>query len=304
MLSDPRLLAVEAVDGARRQLASGLRRSIGLTEEPPPPCDDPSSAYIPPSSPVRIVHSDLTSMLVGGVASLLLQMLHPLAMAGVADHSAYREDPLGRLERTAMFVGTTSFRSTEEATAAIERVRRIHRVVTGIADDGTPYRADDPKLLEFVHNAEVSCFLAAYRRYGTMRLSENDQDAYVADMAQVALDLGALEVPRKVAELDRAVEAVRSDLRLTRAGSDARNFVMLGPLRAPHEMAAYSLVVAAGVGILPPWARRALKIPQVPLFDPLWVRPATRLLGRGIRFVVPPLPAQVAMVSPPSTATT
>lgn len=300
----PLTTIAELRESLRLQLAAGLRHSIGLHDQPPPPCNDPMLAYIAPSSPVRLVHSDLTSMLVGGVASLLLQMLHPLAMAGVADHSNYREDPLGRLERTAIFIGTTSFHSTEEARAAIDRVRRIHRSVTGTSQDGVPYRADDPELIEFVHNAEISSFLASFNRYGPTRLTTEEQDAYVADMATVALDLGAREVPRTVAELVEAIEGIRPQLRLTRAGSNARNFVVAGPVRAPHEMAAYSLVVAAALGVLPAWARRQLKIPLLPLADQLWIRPSTKLMGRGIRFALPPLQPQVAMVSPPSTATT
>ena len=83
-------------------------------------------------------------MLIGGVSALLLQALHPLAMAGVAEHSSYQEDPLGRLRRTASFVGTTTFGTVEQAEAAIAQVRRVHRRVKGIAPDGRPYSAADP----------------------------------------------------------------------------------------------------------------------------------------------------------------
>ena len=113
-----------------------------------------------------MVHGDLAAMLIGGMSALLLQTLHPLAMAGVADHSSYQEDPFGRLRRTAHFVGTTTFGTDGQAEAAIAQVRRVHRRVKGIAPDGRPYSADDPDLVTFIHVAEVWSFLESSRRFG------------------------------------------------------------------------------------------------------------------------------------------
>ena len=99
----------------------------------------------------------------------MLQTLHPLAMAGVAEHSSYQEDPLGRLRRTAAFVGTTTFGTVAEAEAAIAQVQRVHRRVQGLAPDGRPYAADDPELVTFIHVAEVAEFpdlVAALRAAG------------------------------------------------------------------------------------------------------------------------------------------
>src|SRR3954470_13336719 len=96
-----------------------------------------------PQSVVWRVHGDVTTMMVGGVAALLLQMLHPAVLAGVWDHSNFREDMLGRLRRTARFIALTSYASRPDAEAAIARVRAIHARVTGTLPDGTPYRADD-----------------------------------------------------------------------------------------------------------------------------------------------------------------
>ena len=121
------LVTSSAEQRLRVSLQASLRRRIGITDNPPPPCDDPALAYVDPASIVRVIHSDFASMLIGGMASLLLQSLHPLAMAGVSDHSRYREDPLGRLERTAMFVGTTTFRTRDEAADALLTIIRKAR---------------------------------------------------------------------------------------------------------------------------------------------------------------------------------
>ena len=96
---------------------------------------DEADAYFSPNSIVRQVQSDLPSMVIGGFASLLLQMLHPLAMAGVAQHSRYRQDPLGRMERTAFFIGVTSFGSRSDAESAIATVKAVHARVNGVSPD-------------------------------------------------------------------------------------------------------------------------------------------------------------------------
>ena len=260
---------------------------MGLDGEPPPACDDADEAYMAPGSVVRRLHADLPSMLIGGLSSLLLQSLHPLAMAGVAQHSRYREDPLGRLERTATFVGTTTFRSKDEAAAIIKRVRRIHASVDGTAPDGRRYRASDPDLLAWVHVAEVRSFLAASIAFGPTRWSADEQDDYVAQMAPVAMDLGAVDVPRSVAAIDRFLDDVRPELCLTDEARDVRRFVMLGVRRLPHEMAAYSILVAAAQATLPGWARSMLRLPSVPGVDLMAIRPAAKVLSRAIRLVVP-----------------
>ncbi|MEZ5166213.1 MAG: oxygenase MpaB family protein [Acidimicrobiales bacterium] len=102
-------------------------------------------------------------------------------MAGVADHSNYRRDPLGRLHRTGHFVGTTTFGTTAEAEAAIAMVRRVHRRITGTAPDGRPYQATDPHLLQWVHCTEVDSFLRARQRYGQGSLGPDEPDRYVDD---------------------------------------------------------------------------------------------------------------------------
>ncbi len=274
------------VEHIRGQALVQVRRSMGMTSEPPVPCVDPALAYIHPDSVVRRIHGDLPSMLIGGLSALLFQMLHPLAMAGVAQHSNYRSDPLGRLERTAGFLGTTTFGTRDEARSAIERVRRIHSGVRGIAADGRPYSAGDPDLLTWVHAAEVSSFLAASRVYAPIRPTAAEEDDYLDQTAQVALTLGAAEIPRSRVELDDYFVQVRPRLRLTADARTARNFVLRGVGRWPHELATYGLLVTAAQGVLPTWARRQLRLPALPAGDLLAVRPSARLLGTAFRWVM------------------
>lgn len=138
-----------------------------------------------PGSAAWVVHGDFTAMMAGGVAALLLQMLHPGALAGVWDHSNFRADMLGRLRRTAQFISATTYGSTETAERMIARVRRIHDSVAGTLPDGTPYSANDPELLTFVHVAEVASFVAAHRRYRDPDYPAAEQDRYLAEYARV-----------------------------------------------------------------------------------------------------------------------
>src|SRR4051812_49395664 len=125
--------------------------------------------------PIRTVHAD-SSMFIGGLRALLLQSLHPLAMAGVAGHSGYRGDPWGRLQRTSYFLAVTTFGLASDAEATVARVRGIHRRVQGVAPDGRPYAASDPHLLKWVHVAEVDSFLTTHQRFGAAPLSPDDAD--------------------------------------------------------------------------------------------------------------------------------
>ena len=118
--------------------------------------------WFTPEDPVWRVHAD-ASMFPAGVASLLLQMLHPMAMAGVAGHSGYKSDPWGRLQRTSHYLATTTFGTVEHAEEAIAMVRSIHERVRGKDHLGRPYRASDPHLLMWVHAAEIDSFLRGFR---------------------------------------------------------------------------------------------------------------------------------------------
>lgn len=277
---------------ARRELSAAVRRALGVPGEALPPATDPEVAFLDPRGVARRVHADLPSMMVGGLGALLLQTLHPLAMAGVAEHSTYEDDPMGRLQRTAAFVAATTYGTKEQAGQAIDHVRRLHRRVRGVAPDGRPYAADDPELLTWVHAAEMWSFLHAVQRYGPKRFSRAECDTYYAETSVVAYQLGAEWVPRSSDEMDAYLHRVRGDLYAGRQAMDARDFILRGMSRRPDDLAIHAVLVAAAVGILPDWARSELRLPSLPLVDALIVRPVARSLCTGVRWaVLPPRPA-------------
>ncbi|MCK0533199.1 oxygenase MpaB family protein [Sphingobium agri] len=201
------------------------------------------------------VHQDFTSMMTGGIAALLLQMLHPAALAGIWDHSRFREDRSGRLRRTAQFIAGTTYGATAEAERLIAHVRVVHDRVEGELPDGTHYRASDPQLLRWVHVAEVYCFLTAYRRYRSPIVSLREQNRYYGEMAGLAERLGAAPVPRTGAQVREYLSAMRPQLR---SDERTREIVSLlaeptpGLLNAPFSKVA----IDAAIDLLPPWAAR------------------------------------------------
>ncbi len=268
-----------------------VRSAIGLRGDPPPPCLDPATAYAPVDGMMRVVHGDLGAMLIGGVASLLYQLLHPLAMAGVDQHSRYRESPLRRLENTALFIGTTTYGSAADAYLLIERVKAMHCGVVGTAPDGTTYQASDPHLLEWVHCCEVAMFLAGFERYGSLSLTDAQRDAYVAEMSRVGHDLGAVNLPLTVADLHQRLEGFLPELRLTAAGRETRRFVLRGVGGSPVQRSAYRTIVAAAIGLLPTTIRDLLELPALPLVDGALVAPAAYALSETMRLALPPIPS-------------
>ncbi len=276
----------EAIAAARRQGGTLLRQALAgdesLSADEMASNDDPG--WFGPASVAWRVNGD-AAMLIGGLRALLLQTLHPLAMAGVADHSDYTDDPWGRLHRTGRFVGGTTFGNSETAEQLIQMVRRVHDRVDGTAPDGTPYSANDPHLLLWVHVTEVDSFLRAYQRYGAGNLTEAEQDRYVAEMAEVGRRLGADDVPTDTAELAQCLEAFRPELRFDQQARVGVRFLLLPPvpltLRGP-----YGIISAGAIGLLPGWARPMLWLPMPPGVDPLAIRPAATILTRTIGWLM------------------
>lgn len=231
-----------------------------------------------PGSMAWRVHAHPGGMLAGGFGALMLQSLHPLAMAGVAEYSDYREDPLGRLSKTARYVTMTSFGPTHEAEAAIAKVRRAHSYIHGTAPDGRSYRADDPDLLTWVHTAEVSCFLAGYQAFSGSPLTSPERDRYFAEVAVLAQRLGARDVPRSAAEAARYIERVRPELAATPAALEAVGFLR-GFGRDPLERLVTKVLMNAGISLLPGWAREQLGFRRPRAVRLLLDRPTARLLS-------------------------
>jgi uncharacterized protein (DUF2236 family) len=282
----PRRFVEAATGPLRADLSRGVRRALGVSDTPRPRVTDPDLAFLHPDSVTRRVHGDLASMVIGGMAALLLQTLHPLAMAGVAQHSAYEDDPLGRLRRTAAFVGTTTFGTKEEARHAVAHVRGVHRKVRGVAPDGRPYSADDPELLTWVHVAEMASFLGAVQRYGPETFTGEECDAYYAETSVIALELGAEWAPRSRDEVAAYFARVRPDLYAGRQAIEARDFLFRGLARRPQDQVSHTVIAAAAVSVLPGWARGELRIPNPPLFDQAVVAPAAHLWCAGLRWAL------------------
>jgi len=243
----------------------------------------PGPRWFDETSPIRLVHAD-AAMFVGGLRALLLQSLHPLAMAGVAQHSDYRHDPWGRLQRTAEFLAATTYGPIPVAERAIQVVRTVHERVVGTAPDGRPYAANDPHLLRWVHVAEVDSFLAAHQRYGVRRLSAVEADAYVRDAALVARELGVNEPPTSVRGLRAELDEYRPELHGTREARDAARFLLLEPPLPLAARPAYALLAAAAVSLLPLWARWPLRLPLLPVSEAVLVRPAGHAVTQLIRW--------------------
>lgn len=229
------------------------------------------------------VHGDVTTMMVGGVASLLLQMLHPAVLAGVWDHSNFRGDMLGRLRRTARFIALTTYGNRVEAKAAIARVRDVHHRVRGVLPDGASYAADDPDLLLWVHATETLCFLDAWIRYAEPGMTAADQDRYFAEVALVARALGAVDVPKTRAGIVALIDRLRPQLRVDDRTREVARLVLD---QRPPGMAArpvQQVTFQAAVDLLPDWARAMHGLHASSLSRPL-VRGGTLAIARTLRW--------------------
>jgi len=240
-----------------------------------------------PESMVWQVHAHPAS-LIGGLRGLLIQALNPVAMAAVSQHSNYRDDPWGRLNRTSQYLTITTFGDTRRAHEAAARLRSIHRRISGVDPvTGRRYRADDPDLLLWVHNVEVHSFLAGYRAYGG-RVTAAQADQYVTEMVRHAelVGLGAEDVPHTYAEVDRYVTT--AELALTPAAREGMSYV----LRPPMPLALrplWTIPAAAAVAILPRHIRDLYGIPWVAPATPV-VAASTSALLKAIRALFPPPP--------------
>lgn len=250
----------------------------------------PGPRWFAEGSPIRTVHGD-ASMFIGGLSALLLQSLHPLAMAAVAGHSGYKGDPWGRLQRTSTFLAMTTYGAADDAQQAVDSVRSVHQRVRGRNGGGAEYHAADPHLLTWVHVAEVDSFQRAHQRYGARRLTAAEYDDYIADTARVAAALGALDPPRCRRELDERIAAYRHELHATPEAEDAARFLLRHPPLPLSARAPYAVLAANATALLPSWARAPLGLPSLPLVERTGVRWAGLGLTRTIRWAMNHRPA-------------
>ena len=208
-----------------------------------------------PASVVWRVHRD-RSFPLAGMRSLMVQALHPLAMAGVAEHSTWQQDPFGRLAATGGYVLTVTYGDTASAMRAADRVRHVHTFVRGTDPaTGLPYHADDPELLLWVHAGMVESIVEIVTRYGRP-LEAGDPDRYVAEMVTFAEIVG---VPREM--VPASVDALREYIgsvplrQATPAAQEAIAIVLDPPGLAPELRDLWHDLGQVAVGTLPAWAR-------------------------------------------------
>jgi len=215
------------------------------------PAGDPG--LFGPDSATWQVHADFPGMLSGGLCALMLQTLHPAALAGVWDHSNFRDDLVGRLRRTTNFVAGTSYAPLPEAGRLIERVRRIHARVQGFTETGEPYSANDPQLLTWVHVTEAYGFLQGYRRYAGP-VSRGQADRYYDEGRLVAEALGARAVPRSETEVEAYLAGIRPRLAFTDRSRVVLDVLARMRLPVPVPGLSRDVFLGAGAALLPDWA--------------------------------------------------
>ncbi len=282
--------SIPLVNEVRVRVGDAIRRSLGATEDDLGEYSEGSGdpGLFGPDSPVWAVHGDLPSMLIGGFAALMTQTLHPLAMAGVAAHSNYREDPTGRLRRTARFIAGTTFGSTAFADQLVAEVKAVHKRVRGIAPDGRPYSADDPDLLTFVHVSEVASFLAGYQRYAPRPLLRAEKDRYFDEVAVVAEALGARNVPHSVAEVRAYEREIASELVRTDQASEALAFLMRSTSSEIGDQIAHRVLIAAAIELLPERVRSMIRLGSSDLLRRSFARSGGTTFSLAVRWAIGP----------------
>lgn len=226
-----------------------------------------------PTSVSWRVHADPVFP-VAGVRALILQALHPTAVAGVAQHSGFRDDFWGRLDRTGRYVSTLTYGPATDARKLAARIRGVHRRLRGVdPDTGREFPLDRPDLLLWVHCCEIDSFLSTVRRAGNP-LSDADADRYVAEQVVSAelIGLPAAIVPASVAELDTYFAGVRPRLRLTDTARDGIRTLTVPPMKAWVQLLtparpAWTVLAGAALATLPRWARRLYRLPGLPTTD-------------------------------------
>jgi uncharacterized protein (DUF2236 family) len=258
-----------AVDALRRQVADGFRRIVSGDPTGAPDwvkqiAQGSDVGYFGPDSAPWAVHGALPT-LVGGVRALLMQALHPGALAGVMQHSRYETDALGRLAGTTKWLTVVTFGDTAAADRECARVQGVHRKVVGtyIGSNGeTPYAAADPDLLRWVHIAFTDSFLATHQVWGGP--IPGGPDAYVREWAKSGELVGVVDPPRSVAELRDQLAAYDQVLAGGPAAASTVNFIRNAPLGTGAKVP-YAGLFAGAVSTMPAGHRALLGLPTVPL---------------------------------------
>jgi uncharacterized protein (DUF2236 family) len=263
-----------SADGLARRIGErleGLRREVAMAATSPfrhvsypliHSLDYPGDPGLfgPDSVSWRVI-GDAASF-IGGIRALLIQAAHPEVVAGVGDHSRYREDPLGRLSRTSAYVTATTFGAMPEVDRAVAQVRRVHRVVSGVSSRGVEYDADDPGFSAWVHNALTDSFLVANQTYGADRLTTEEADRFVREQTVLGALLDADPMPMTAGALTTWIQghpepAPSPEMR------DAVDFLVDPPLDDDLKLG-YKLIMEAAVATIPHRIRDILGVTKAP----------------------------------------
>lgn len=287
-------LPIDLLSPVRQAFASNLAKSFSADTLPGIQFTDPPGdpGLFGPDSITWRVHSH-PSGIIGGFSALMLQTLHPLPMAAVTEHSPFREDPLGRLSRTASFVAAVTFGSTEVANGVIAHVNKVHTRINGTAPDGRYYSAENANLLRWVHVGFAVSLLNAHRRYNPNPIKGDDLDRYFDEYAVVAEGLGCNNIPRSRGEVRDYLHDVRGDLECGDQAKSTMAFVMTPRGPDPVSKGVSGLLIQAAVDLLPGWAQKMHGINRPPGFDALTVRPATFAMLQTLAVLMGPSPALV-----------
>jgi uncharacterized protein (DUF2236 family) len=235
-----------------------------------------------PESIAWKVHDDFISMMIGGISSLILQALHPQALAGVWDHSSFREDLKGRLGRTAFFIAATTYGPKGMADSVIDRVNQIHQKVSGFDEFNQPYRADDPELLAWVHLTETRSFIHSYESYRNEPLGNSQKDQYFLEMKMLGERLGAMNLPQSYAATD---QAIRNYIPQLHYGDRAKSIIALLE-NFPSSLVArpfVKMITKAGFLNLPNWAYPIIQRPEPGRLERLAMSSSIQLMAIPVR---------------------
>ncbi|HEX5696042.1 MAG TPA: oxygenase MpaB family protein [Acidimicrobiia bacterium] len=265
------MTAVTSVRGSLRGLVESLRlRIVSSATSPfghaPYPLarsldyqGDPG--LLGPGSISWLVLGDAAAF-VGGIRGLLIQAAHPEVVAGVGDHSRYREDPLGRLSRTSAYVTATTYGAMPEVEHAVAQVRRVHRIVSGVSSRGVPYDAADPAFSAWVHNALTESFLVAHRHYGGVALSAAEEDAFVVEQTRIGALLGSDPMP----DTSRALSHWIANHPAAAPSPEMREALafLVDPPLEPGLLIGYKMLFEAAVATVPRRIRDILEVTRTP----------------------------------------
>ena len=235
-----------------------------------------------PESIAWKVHADFISMMIGGISSLILQALHPQALAGVWDHSSFREDLKGRLGRTAFFIAATTYGSEEMANNIINKVNQIHTKITGLDEFGKPYSATDPHLLTWVHLTETRSFMSAYEGYRKEQFSPQDKDRYFLEMTLLGNKMGAIDLPITYAGTSEAIKSYIPELYFGERAQSILNLLENFPSNLTAKPF-IKLISRAGILNLPDWVYPLIHKPTPSHLERLAVKMSIDLIAMPVR---------------------